>query len=96
MSKIFEALQYAEAERLQLEKMGRQLPDQPALRTHVMGPELVPQLMAASADRTSCQCDQYGYRIRRQGIRDSLSRLFGLYPWQCSQCDRRFHRFRRF
>ena len=96
MSKIFEALQYAETERLQLEKMGRQLPNQPAAHTHAVGPELVPQLMAAGADWPSCQCDQHGYRIRRQGIWDSLLRLVGLYPWQCSQCHRDFHRFRRF
>jgi hypothetical protein len=96
MSKIFEALQYAHTERRQLEKMARQLPDQPAPYTHVVGPELAPKFITAGGDRTSCQCDQYGYRIRRQGIRDSLLQFVGLYPWKCAQCHRQFHRSRRF
>ena len=95
MSKIFEALQYAQMERMRLEKVAQQLPGQPEETMETLRPGLVSQFLADGADRASCKCDQFSDRIRRQGISDFLLRLFGLYPWQCSQCGRRLHRFRR-
>ena len=96
MSKIFEALQYAETERIQLEKMARRLPAQSAADMQALIPESIHEFIPTRADRTSCNCEQSSYRIRRQRFRDSLLRVVGLYPWQCSKCHRRFHRLRRF
>ena len=96
MSKIFEALQYAETERIQLEKMARRLPAQAATDTQTPGLELVPKHISTRADQTPCNCDQHSYRIRRKRISDAVLRVVGLYPWECTKCRRRFHRLRRF
>jgi hypothetical protein len=96
MSKIFEALQYAETERIQLEKMARQYPAQAAANTQAPAPVLVPGYITTPAERTPCNCDEHSYRIRRKRISDAFLRFVGLYPWECTKCRRRFHRSRRF
>ena len=40
-------------------------------------------------------CVPYAVRVGRQGFVDSLFRIFGLYPWQCTLCLRCFHRHKR-
>ena len=40
-------------------------------------------------------CVPYAVRVGRQGFIDSLCRIFGLYPWQCTLCLRCFHRHKR-
>ena len=39
-------------------------------------------------------CLPYAVRVG-QGFGDSLCRIFGLYPWQCTLCLRCFHRHKR-
>jgi len=95
MSKIFEALQYAQMERVQLDKTARQLPAQSKETMQMLSSGLVSQVIMEGAEGASCDCNQYSHRICRQGMWDFLLRLFGLYPWQCSQCGRCFHRFHR-
>ena len=92
MSKIFEALQHAQTERVRRDKSAQQLPSQHQENMQTLTPTLTPQFTTDTAARTACNCDQQALRIRRQGIWDSLLGVFGLYPWQCSQCHRRFHR----
>ena len=96
MSKIFEALQYAQTERVRREKSAQQLPSKHQENMQTLTPTLNPQFTTDTAARTACNCDQHALRIRRQGIWDSLLGVFGFYPWQCSQCHRRFHRSARY
>ena len=96
MSKIFEALQFAHTERIQLDKLARQLSTEPKHNTPVLEPAPVPEVRTKRAERTACDCEQQSHRIRRQGMWDVLLGLFGLYPWKCAQCHRHFHRSRRY
>jgi hypothetical protein len=96
MSKIFEALQFAQTERMLLDKLARQVSTEPKDDTQVMKPVPVAEVRTERVERTACDCEQRSHRIRRQGIWDFLLGLLGLYPWKCSQCDRRFHRSRRY
>jgi hypothetical protein len=101
VSKIFEALQVAQTERKQLNKLARKVSIEPKDTTQVVKPALVPpaaipEVRTETAESTACNCEQRSHRIRRQGIWDFLLGLFGLYPWKCSQCKRHFHRSRRY
>ena len=87
MSRIFEALQYAEKERQQRDKT-EQLRDETQSQP-------IPAAVNANTDQSSCKRCVAG-RILRDGIIDFLCRLMGLYPWQCLRCQRRFRRFRRY
>lgn len=86
MSRIFEALQHAETERLQRRKAA----------------EGQNRFLKGNVDRTRTvdmvdphHCMEYAVRIGREGFVDFLFRLVGMYPWQCSSCRRGFHRFQR-
>jgi hypothetical protein len=98
MSKIFEALQYAQIERLQRDEMARRTPE-PQKENRVLKaeraarPEKATKTIQQRAD--SCSCRQHSARVARQGVIDFLCRLAGAYPWQCLLCSRRFHRLRR-
>jgi hypothetical protein len=94
MSKIFEALQYAHTERIQLDKLARQLSTEPRDNTQVLRPAPVPEVRTEGDDRTADKCDQQSHPLRRQGMWDTLLRLVGRYPWQCSQCHRHFYHSR--
>jgi hypothetical protein len=96
MSKIFEALQFAQTERTHLDKLARQVSTEPMHDPQVLRAAPISVVTREMADRTACDCEQCGHRIRREGIWDFLLGLLGLYPWKCSQCHRRFHRSRRF
>jgi hypothetical protein len=120
MSKIFEALQFAQTERTQRDKLVRQVSNEakhttqvlepepvsevttesaepaPCHDTQVLAPSAVPEVRTQRVERNECNCEQLSHRIRRQGVWDFLLGLFGLYPWKCSQCHRRFHRSRRY
>ena len=120
MSKIFEALQFAQTERMQLDKLARQAATEPRDDMRVLGqvPVLeiatdrteritcnvtqglasapVPEHRMERAERAACNCEQQSHRIGRRGIWDSVLGLFRLYPWKCSQCNRHFHRSRRY
>jgi hypothetical protein len=96
MSKIFEALQFAQTERLQQGKLARQVPTTAKVDTQVLEPGPVSEAKTERADRTACNCEQWSHRIRRQGIWHFLLGLLGLYPWKCSHCHRHFHRLQRY
>jgi hypothetical protein len=96
MSKIFEALQVAQRERRQVDKLARQLSTEPKDNAPVLEPTPVPEVRTKTAERAACDCEQQSHRLRRRGLWDSLLGLFGFYPWKCSQCHRHFHRSRRY
>ena len=120
MSKIFEALQFAHAERIELDKLARQVSIEPKGQTQVLAPApapevtteraepiaykdtqalsppTVPEVKTERAQRAACNCEELSHRIRRQGIWDVFLGLLGLYPWKCAQCQRHFHRSRRY
>ena len=86
MSRIFEALQHAERERLQRKQVLEE--QQKFLKGHVD--------RARTVDTVDPHhCKEYAVRVRRKGLLNFLFRLVGMYPWQCSRCHRSFHRFRR-
>jgi hypothetical protein len=92
VGKIFEALQYAQSERQQRDKLAQQHLDPfkqnvQTVKTDLLSPAIMKQ--------TSCNCLQHGYRIPRRGTWGVLYRFVGLYPWRCAECNRRFHRFQR-
>jgi hypothetical protein len=93
MSKIFEALQYAQIERIQRDEMARRAPSEPKEQTRMLKPEKVSKPVQQKA--VSCNCRQQSTRVARQGVVDFLCWLAGAYPWQCFQCGSRFHRLRR-
>jgi hypothetical protein len=95
MSKIFEALQYAQIERLQRAATVQEPSGQETHAPRWLKPDSTVDAIQDDAG-SRCRCDQHSVRIRRQGLIDFLCRLFGLYPWQCFKCGRRFHRFRRY
>jgi hypothetical protein len=86
MSRIFEALQHAEKERLQRTKSAEE--QRRFLKGSVDQARTVDMIVPH-------QCMEYAGRISREGFVDLLFRLIGLYPWQCSRCHRCFHRFQR-
>ena len=86
MSRIFEALQHAEKERLRRSKTT----------------EAQKNLPRGNVDRTLTvdtsdphHCVEFAARVGREGLVDFLYHLVGMYPWQCSRCRRCFHRFER-
>ena len=85
MSRIFEALQHAEKERLRRRKAAEEknLPRGNVDRT----------LTVAMTDPH--RCVEFAVRVGREGPVDFLYRVVGMYPWQCSRCRRCFHRFQR-
>ena len=68
MSKIFEALQHAQTERVRRDKSAQQLPSQHQENMQTLKPTLDPQLTTDTAARTACNCDQHALRIRLQSI----------------------------
>ena len=98
MSKIFEALQYAQAERLQANEVARHPKEHEWLSrpTKTVEPQKTKPVEPVKPKTvTSCRCAQHSARVRRQGIRDFLFRFIGSYPWQCWKCGRLFHRWAR-
>ena len=86
MSRIFEALQHAEKERLRRRKAAderKNFPSGNVDRTRTVG----------TADPHHCV--EFAARVGREGLVDFLYHLVGMYPWQCSRCRRCFHRFER-
>jgi hypothetical protein len=86
MSRIFEALQHAEQERIQRRKSAdeqRKLQEGHAAKTRASG----------TADRHRCL--EFASRVAREGVIDFVYHLVGMYPWQCTRCRRCFHRFQR-
>jgi len=86
MSRIFEALQHADKERIRRRKA---LEEQKHLPTGTL-------------DRTVTVCKtdphhcvEFAARVGREGLVDFVYRLVGMYPWQCGRCRRCFHRFQR-
>jgi hypothetical protein len=92
MSKIFEALQYAQTERIQREEIARRPPKE--TREEVRLPRQGKVSKPVEAKACSCKCQQ-STRVARRGTMDFFFRVIGAYPWQCFQCGRRFHRLRR-
>jgi len=92
MSRIFEALQYAEKERLQRNKPAEQLREQPQKKFQAGSSE---PSGAADIANPAHSCFLYAERLCREGLIDFLCRLVGLYPWRCSRCFRCFHRYKR-
>jgi len=86
MSRIFEALQHAEKERLQRQDAAR---EQKRFLNRVVDQTRTVDMVDPH------QCVEYAGRISREGFVDLLFRLIGLYPWQCNRCHRCFHRFQR-
>ncbi len=58
MSKIFEALQFAHAERIELDKLARQVSTEPKGDTQVLTPEPVPEVTTEKAERLACNDTQ--------------------------------------
>ena len=86
MSRIFEALQHAEKERLQRQDAAR---EQKRFLNGVVDQTRTVDMVDPH------QCVEYAGRISREGFVDLLFRLVGMYPWQCSRCRRGFHSFQR-
>jgi hypothetical protein len=92
VGKIFEALQHAQSEREEREKLAQQNLNPfkqtiTSVKTDLLSPAMIKQ--------TSCNCLQHGYRIPRRGTWDLLYSFAGLYPWRCAECSRRFHQRQR-
>ena len=85
MSRIFEALQHAEKERLRRKSAEEQ---KKFLKGNVDGSRTV-----GMDDPHHCM--EYAARVGREGPVDFIFRLVGMYPWQCGRCRRCFHRFQR-
>lgn len=92
MGKIFEALQHAQSERQQREKLAQQQLDPLKQNVQPEKPDLLPPDIMK---QTPCDCLQHGYRIPRRGTRDLLYSFAGLYPWRCAECSRLFHQRQR-
>jgi hypothetical protein len=92
VGKIFEALQHAQSERQQREKLDQQQLDPLKQNVQPEKPDLLPPDIMK---QTSCDCLQHGYRIPRRGTRDLLYSFAGLYPWRCAECSRLFHQRQR-
>ena len=92
MGKIFEALQHAQSERQQREKLDQQQLDPLKQNVQPEKPDLLPPDIMK---QTPCDCLQHGYRIPRRGTRDLLYSFAGLYPWRCAECSRLFHQRQR-
>ena len=85
MSRIFEALQHAEEERLQRNKSAE---EQRSFQGRISD-----RTRIGTADPHRCL--EYAARVGREGLTDFVYRLVGMYPWQCTRCFRCFHRFHR-
>jgi hypothetical protein len=92
VGKIFEALQHAQSERQQREKLAQQQLDPLKQNVQPEKPDLLPPDIMK---QTPCDCLQHGYRIPRRGTRDLLYSFAGLYPWRCAECSRLFHQRQR-
>jgi hypothetical protein len=95
VGKIFEALQHAQSERQQREKLDQQQLDPLKQNVRPEKPEKPDLLPPDIMKQTPCDCLQHGYRIPRRGTRDLLYSFAGLYPWRCAECSRLFHQRQR-
>ena len=92
MSRIFEALQHAEKERLQREKSADKIRAEPQRKFGLEGAKWAHRVNTADLPHS---CLQFVSRVRREGLKDFLYRLIGLYPWRCNRCLHRLYRFQR-
>ncbi len=92
MSRIFQALQHAEKERLALATQANSVAE------HATSCQSNSSERTDSGEQKRCAhlCFEYAHRLRREGLIDFLGSCVGLYPWQCSQCNRRFRWFLRY
>ena len=58
MSKIFEALQFAQTERIELDKLARQVATEPKGDTQALTPEPVPEVTTERTERIACNDTQ--------------------------------------
>jgi len=86
MSRIFEALQHAEKERLRRRKAVEEQKNIPKGNVDRI-------LTVGMTDPHHCV--EFAVLVGREGPVDFLYRMAGMYPWQCSRCRRCFHRFQR-
>jgi hypothetical protein len=89
MSRIFEALQYAEKERVERNLSKLQNQQQRFQTRHLASSP------PAGITNSTHTCLEYAVRVDREGLQDSIYRIAGFYPWQCTRCLHCFRLYKR-